>query len=124
MEWVRALLRFERAALHVDWSTALCGYGFAVVLLWGYIRRGEVLSNILLLAYWALLLPNLAQEMVLAARQLPGFRSTARRLLEPVAALGTGETETAAPPSPKAEKGGVELRFEQVQAVAAGRVPR
>ena len=119
VEWVRALLRFERAALHVDWSTALCGYGFAVVLLWGYIRRGGGPTNILLLAYWLSCFRTSHRRWCSRLDSSPDsqHRSTAPRTRRRSGDRGDRNSGTAVAES---GEGGVELRFEQVQVVTAG----
>ena len=124
-EWVRGSYRFERAALHLDWLTAATGYAFAAWLVFRYVGAGGEPTGILLLAYWALSLPNLGIELAVSARQVPLLRSTARRLLEPLASEPQGEVAERAQPPPPAggspQGSGVSLSLDGVRIVAAGR---
>jgi ABC-type bacteriocin/lantibiotic exporter with double-glycine peptidase domain len=87
VEWARAARRFERATLALDVLQAVTGYGLAVCLLFGHLRaRPGHQDELLLLSYWALLMPILGQQLDVAARQIPLLRNTALRLLEPLAA--------------------------------------
>lgn len=123
-EWVRGAYRFERAALHLDWLTAGVGYGFTAWLVFRYVGGGGEPTGILLLTYWALLLPNLGMELSVAARQIPLQRSTARRLLEPLSAEGEDEIEEGPrlpEPARTPEGPGVSIELSGVRIVAAGR---
>lgn len=123
-EWVRASYRFERSALHLDWVTAATGYGFAAWLVFRYVGAGGEPTGILLLAYWALSLPNLGIELAVVARQLPLLRSTARRLLEPLSSDGEEGADArpgTSPTSGAPAAGGVSLDLDGVRVVAAGR---
>jgi ATP-binding cassette subfamily B protein len=78
----------------------------------------------LLLAYWALNIPLLGEEIALLARQYPGHRSSTLRLLEPLGAPeeddrsadGTVAAVAVSPPPST----GVDLTFESVSVRAAG----
>jgi len=86
-EWARAGLHLQRAVVGVGGVQGLLGFGLAAGLVAAYVSGGEV-SGVLLLAYWALRLPVLGQELMQLAQQYPGHRNAALRLLEP---LGAGE---------------------------------
>ena len=98
----RALAR-EQEALLVDWAHAgrallrtavatsaaqlVAGFGFAAWLLFARARLGDEGGGALLLAYWALNIPVLGQEIAQVAWQYPTQRNLALRLFEPLGAL-------------------------------------
>ena len=86
VEWTRAGFRRQRAVVVVEGVQSLVGFGLAAWLLVGYLARGGEVSRVLLLAYWALNLPVLGQEVALIARQYPTHRNVTSRLLEPLGA--------------------------------------
>src|SRR5207245_773615 len=65
----------------------VCGFGLAAWLLFTRLGRGGNPASDLLLAYWALNLPVLGQELAHAAWQYPGHRNLMLRLVEPLGAL-------------------------------------
>ncbi len=86
VEWVRAGFGLQRTAVLVEGLQAFIGVGFAVWLLFGYLARTVDAGGVLLLVYWGLNLPFLAEEIALYARQYPALRSVTLRLLEPLGA--------------------------------------
>jgi ATP-binding cassette subfamily B protein len=86
VEWVRAGFDLQRTAVLVEGSQAFIGVGFTVWLLFSYLSRNADAGGVLLLVYWALNLPFLAEEIALVVRQYPALRSVALRLLEPLGA--------------------------------------
>ena len=86
-------------------------------------RRGAT-PAVLLLVYWALRLPVLAEVFGRYLRELPLYRSIATRVLEPLGApeeeLGDASRHTIAA-SEQARTSGVEAWFEGVTVHAAGR---
>jgi ATP-binding cassette subfamily B protein len=97
-EWGRAGLSLQRAATWVEALQLTAGYGLAAWLLFHHLaRRGEA-GAALLLAYWALNLPVIGQQIGLLAWQYPAFRNVTLRLIEPLGALeerGALEAEAA-----------------------------
>ena len=85
-QWGHAALAFGRAAVWTESLSLLCGLLLAAYLLHTHIGRAEELSALLLLAYWALQLPSLGQELVMSARQLAVQKNIVLRLIEPLAA--------------------------------------
>jgi ABC-type multidrug transport system fused ATPase/permease subunit len=79
------------------------------------VRRGEG-GGVLLLAYWALNLPVIGQQIGQAAWQYPAFRNITLRLLEPLGAL----EEPAVEPRSIEVHGAASVAFEDVSVVAAG----
>jgi ABC-type bacteriocin/lantibiotic exporter with double-glycine peptidase domain len=118
-EWMQAAWRLEKTTMLVDLTHIAAGYGFAIWLLLQ--QEG---GQALLLSYWALQIPQLGQQLSIAARQVPLLRNTMARLLEPLAAGGEGleslERSGAPGTSETAPAGGVSLRFDRVSAVIAG----
>lgn len=151
-------LRREHEGLLVDWEAsgrrllgtilqlqtlqALTGIGAAVAILYAYARGAADPVAALLLAYWALQLPILGEELGLLLRQLPAQRNAALRLFEPLGAPEEGtaaeaaETtarpraapsrsprkEVAGPLAPATAPGatGVTIRFHELSVLAGG----
>lgn len=122
VEWMRAGLDLLRRAIGVEAIQALIGTLVVVAIVARHsLAEGEV-GAMLLLIYWALRLPMLGERIAQLVRQVPGHRSRALRLLEP---LGAPDEEQAHGPEPGAStasepSGGVRLALEQVSVVAAG----
>lgn len=85
-QWGRAALAFGRSAVWAESASLLCGLLLAAFLLYSHIGRAGELSAVLLLAYWALQLPALGQELALSARQLAAQKNIILRLIEPLTA--------------------------------------
>jgi ATP-binding cassette subfamily B protein len=126
VEWTRAGLHLQRAIVSVEGIQGLLGLGFAAGLLGAYLSQGGEASGALLLAYWALRIPALGQELMLLIRQYPGHRNITLRLLEPLRA-----PEEGVPESPKDSRGhgsswpmasrqGIAITLEGVSVLAAG----
>jgi ABC-type bacteriocin/lantibiotic exporter with double-glycine peptidase domain len=119
VEWGRAARRRLRTAAALEGVQALAGFGLAAWMLLREAGGGGDAAGALLLAYWALTLPVLGDEIALLARLYPVYRGVALRLLEP---LGAPEepwvSEDGSRSSGPAR--GVEVRMEGVSVVAAG----
>lgn len=99
-EWVRAGLRMQRATVLVDGALAVVGFALAAWILVDHWQRVGEGAQALLLAYWALALPTIGQEVASLARQYPSHRNVAMRLFEPLGALEDDEpTDGAAAPA-------------------------
>jgi ATP-binding cassette subfamily B protein len=118
VEWGGAALRVLRTALAAESLQSAVGLGFAVALVLHYVAHSAEPGAALLLAWWALSLPVLGEEIALHARQYPTHRNLALRLLE---LLGAPEDCDAAAPAATAPDGGVALRLEGVTVFAGGR---
>ncbi len=94
VEWVRAGFSLQRAAVLIEGLQGFLGVGLAVWLLFKYVARNPDAGGVLLLVYWALNLPFLAEQLALLVRQYPAQRSVTLRLLEP---LGAPEEPGQAP---------------------------
>ncbi|MGH9639121.1 MAG: ATP-binding cassette domain-containing protein, partial [Bryobacteraceae bacterium] len=87
-EWRRAARQFHftAAAFEAIQLTA----AFALVVRFVFVTGASGGPQFLLLAYWALRLPALAQQFGTLARQYPYYRNLALRLLEPLGAPEEG----------------------------------
>src|SRR5262249_37552485 len=128
-------LGLQRAVVSVEGAQLLLGFGLAAWLLFNRLGHGGDPGSGLLLAYWALNLPILGQELAHAAWQYPGHRNLTLRLVEPLGALEdplaaeattVQAGATAAVPAPRSsgravnQPPGVALQFEHVTVRAAG----
>lgn len=126
VEWARARLGLQRAAVGLEALQFCVGYGLIVFLLLTYLNQGGEPAAVLLLAYWALNLPVLGLSLVRIAWKYPEHRNTTLRVTEPLRA--TEEREQA----PSSSRGGRDsgalavgassLRLENVTVRAAGHV--
>jgi ATP-binding cassette subfamily B protein len=124
VEWARAGGRLLGWVVTIEAAQLLAGFSLAGGLLLRHTGRPGESAAVLLLAYWALNLPTLGEEMARLVRQYPTHRNVTLRLLEP---LGAPEDEPAEDDSPRtgaAEPGGVPagvaIAFESVCVHAAG----
>jgi ATP-binding cassette subfamily B protein len=127
VEWARASRHLLRAVLTVEGLQALIGSSLAGWLVLQHAGRAADLAGVLLLAYWALNLPTLGEQIALLVRQYPGQRNVALRLLEPLGApedpnleesgaTAAGATRELAP----LDRRGVTITLEGVTVRAAG----
>ena len=117
-EWARAALGLQRIVVRVEAAQFTLGFGLAAALLLNHLARGADAGAVLLLAYWALNLPVLGQEIALVAWEYPAYRNRTLRLLEP---LGAPQAEP--PPSGSlspAAAGAVSIAFRNVSVRACG----
>jgi ABC-type multidrug transport system fused ATPase/permease subunit len=87
VEWARAGLGLQRAAVLIEGLQLFAGFGLAALLLLDRLGRGGDPGSALLIAYWALNLPVLGQELAHAAWQYPTHRNLMLRLIEPLGSL-------------------------------------
>ncbi|MBV8070575.1 MAG: hypothetical protein JO270_11765, partial [Acidobacteriaceae bacterium] len=85
-EWANASVRLQRtaAALEAAQLTALFGL-IGGLFLWHPLEGADI-GRTLLIAYWALNLPALGQEIGTLLRQYPAYRNLTLRLMEPLSA--------------------------------------
>ncbi len=86
VEWSQASYRLLRWRLIVDGLQSLTGIAMAAGLLMIHASHATDATGILLLAYWALNIPALGNEMALLVHQYPSYRNVTLRLLEPLGA--------------------------------------
>jgi ABC-type bacteriocin/lantibiotic exporter with double-glycine peptidase domain len=96
VEWGDAGLRLVRATVTLEGLQMLSGFGLAVWLLLDYVQRSGEPAGALLLAYWALYLQVLGEEIALLFRQYPMHRNLTLRLLEPLGAPETAGDDSEA----------------------------
>jgi ATP-binding cassette subfamily B protein len=99
-EWAAAALRLQRAVLSVEAVQLVFTFGLIAALLLTRPLRGVAVGEVLLIAYWALNLPVLGQEISTLARQYPAYRNLTLRLLDP---LGAPEEHSAIEDSAKGD---------------------
>jgi ATP-binding cassette subfamily B protein len=124
-EWARASRQFLHWVVALEGLQMATGFGLAGWLLFLHANRGTEVGGVLLLAYWALSLPALGEEIAALVRQYPTHRNLTLRLLEP---LGAPE-EVGRIGNPSYEEGrqassrpthGVAIQFKSVTVRAAG----
>lgn len=123
VEWARARLSLQRAAVGLEAAQFCVGYGLIVLLLLSYLSRGGEPAFVLLLAYWALNLPVLGLNLVRLAWRYPEQRNTTLRVTEPLRA--TEEADQAPSGNSGAglfAPGATSLRLENVTVRASGHV--
>lgn len=121
VEWARARLGLQRAAVGLEALQFCVGYGLIVFLLLSYLNQGGEPAAVLLLAYWALNLPVLGLSLVRIAWKYPEQRNTTLRVTEPLRATEESEQAPSGSSAPLAH-GAVSLELENVTVRAAGHV--
>jgi ATP-binding cassette subfamily B protein len=121
VEWAHAGRALLRTVVTASGVQLVAGFGFAAWLLLTRVQLGDEGGGALLLAYWALSIPLLGQEIAQIAWQYPTQRNLALRLLEPLGALEEAEPagglrEPAAAPS----RGGLRIDLRAVAVRAGG----
>jgi ATP-binding cassette subfamily B protein len=97
VEWVKASRRLLGWVVTVEGLQVLTGFSLAGWLLLMHAGQVSATGGALLLAYWALSLPILGEEIALLAQQYPMQRNIVLRLLEPLGALeGDGAAQSHA----------------------------
>ena len=121
VEWARARLALQRAAVSLEATQFCVGYGLIVLLLLTYLNRGGEPAAVLLLAYWALNLPVLGLRLVRATWRYPEQRNTTLRVTEPLRAT---EEADQAPSGDGAAlgPGAPSVRLDNVTVRASGHV--
>jgi len=122
VEWVRAGERLLRWVVLVEGLQMLAGVGLAGWLVFQHASRVTDTAGVLLIAYWSLNIPILAEEIALLIRQFPTHRNLTLRLLEPLGSLEDTPAEDGKPGAPAAAgtDAGAALRFKAVTVRAAG----
>ena len=85
-DWTRTSLDTWRISVILQGVSAMLYVAFSVVILLNFVARGGQMDNILLLFYWTLNLPTLAQSLFTLLQQYPIMRNHTLRLLEPLGA--------------------------------------
>jgi ATP-binding cassette subfamily B protein len=117
VEWSRSTREFVYGVVWLDAAQALVGFTTATLLVVGATGVRSA-TTVLLLAYWALSLPVLGEEVVRVVRQFPVHRNLLVRLFE---ILRTPEEPRAGEEQARpVAAGGADLAFDGVRVVAAG----
>ncbi|HMF75292.1 MAG TPA: ATP-binding cassette domain-containing protein [Bryobacteraceae bacterium] len=85
-EWAHAALRLQRAIVSTETLQAIATFGLVIALVLTRPLQGAEAGRILLVAYWALSIPVLGQEICALARQYPAYRNLTLRVLDPLGA--------------------------------------
>ena len=118
VEWAQAGRALLRTATATSGAQLAVGFGLAAWLLISRAGLGDEGGGALLLAYWALNMPVLGQQIAQLAWQYPTQRNLTLRLLEPLGALeDTSDTaSTRSSTAPAAAGVGVRLNAVTVRA--------
>ncbi len=91
-EWARAAFGLQRMAVTMEAIQTTAMFALAAWLLLTHLTAGAVRAGgaeagrVLLLVYWAMNLPVIAQDIGVLARQYPYYRNLTLRLIEPLGA--------------------------------------
>jgi ATP-binding cassette subfamily B protein len=85
-EWTRSSFETWRMIVALQGASALLYAAFSVIILFNFVMSGGAMTNVLLLFYWTLNLPVLAQSLFTLLEQYPLARNHTLRLLEPLGA--------------------------------------
>jgi ATP-binding cassette subfamily B protein len=88
VEWAGAARAVLRGVVTANAVQLAAGMGLAAALLFARLRTADEGAGALLLAYWALNIPVLGQQVAQIAWQYPTQRNLVLRLIEPLGALG------------------------------------
>jgi ATP-binding cassette subfamily B protein len=119
VEWARASFRLLCWRVVVDGLQAFIGIGMAAWILMTHASHASDATGVLLLAYWALNIPALGEEIAQLVHQYPSYRNVTLRLLEPLSAPEQ-ESQSASPIGMAANAEAVAVRFENVRVCAGG----
>jgi len=92
-EWTQAALRLQRSVVSLEGIQLTGIFGLIAALLLIHPLRGLEIGRVLLLFYWLLNLPVLAQEITTLARQYPFYRNVTLRILDPLGAAEETESK-------------------------------
>ena len=120
VEWWRTGHQLLRANLWISGVQATIATVLGLALMAHYLLFEGEQSHLLLLTFWAMSLPTLAQGFVKSLQVFPALRSSSLRLLDPLGA----PDDVAAPAGtkPMARASGVTISMRSVQAHAGGRL--
>ena len=116
-DWAQAAWRLQRAIVNVEAIQLVATFGLIAAL---FVTRpfvGAEAGRVLLVAYWALNLPVLGQDIGTLARQFPMYRNLTLRLLEP---LGAPDEASAPQIQTMALDAAPAIEFRGVSAEASG----
>jgi ABC-type bacteriocin/lantibiotic exporter with double-glycine peptidase domain len=121
VEWWRTGHQLLRTKLWINGLQGVIASVLGLALIAYYLHREGEQSQILLLAFWAMSLPGLAQGFVKSLQAFPLFRSSSLRILDPL-----GAPDEPVPPSlaavPANARSGVAISMRGLRARAGGHV--
>jgi ATP-binding cassette subfamily B protein len=118
-QWAHSLRRLQQLAVSIEGFQLTLLFGFVAALFLVHPITGTNIGRVLLVAYWALNLPTIGQDIGTVARQFPYYRNLTLRLLDP---LRAPEEEVSSDPRSDAARGNVpcKIDFRSVGAMASG----
>jgi ABC-type bacteriocin/lantibiotic exporter with double-glycine peptidase domain len=121
VEWWRTGHQLLRTNLWIGGLQGVIAIVLALTLIVHYLHREGEQSHVLLLAFWAMGLPTLAQGFVKSLQVFPAYRSSSLRLLDPLGAPDDAAPSTR-PAAPAIARAGVAISMRGVRAHLGGRV--
>ena len=124
-EWMSTSLDAARVAMYIQAASALLYAGFTIAMVFNVVARGGSTQGVLLLFYWTLNLPMLAQSVAQTIQQYPDIRNNLLRVLEPLGAPDEAEFKNAEIITPSAQPetlnaSGIAIEFSNVTVQAGG----
>jgi ATP-binding cassette subfamily B protein len=119
-EWGGARLTLFRWQLLLEGLQEITSFAAAAGLLFSYAAHAYEPAGALLLAYWALSIPTLGEEIVLLARQYPSYNNLVLRLIEPLKTPVEKDSEPLVSTTQDSTLSGVAISLENVSIQAAG----
>lgn len=121
-QWAEANLDFYRLEVGLRGVEAVGSLLLSLWIVFSYLLRGGEATNVLLLLYWTMSLPLLAQRLAETAQQYPTYRNRFRRLQESLDAPDEGGESDAPGPEEPPPSRGMALRLDEVSVRASGQV--
>jgi ATP-binding cassette subfamily B protein len=115
-QWAAAGLKLQALFVQVELLQMAMTFAPIIMLVYREALRAPSPAGLLLLAYWAISIPSLGQQLASIALDLPAARNTLIRLLEPL----NGPEEEAPGIVKVNQMPGVGIEFEHVTVVAGG----
>jgi ATP-binding cassette subfamily B protein len=91
-EWADASIKLQRTVALIEGLQLSVIFGLIIGLFLWHPLQGAEIGRVLLIAYWALNLPALGQEIGTLLRQYPAYRNLTLRLIEPLGAPEESES--------------------------------
>ncbi|MBI1296949.1 ATP-binding cassette domain-containing protein [bacterium] len=120
VSWARAVRNLATLEMTFQGLVALVGLIGAIWIVITYLAGGNEASGVLLLLYWSLNLPVLAQSVVSSAQRYSALHNHLERLLEPLTAPEENPLTDNAAPALQPSSLPAEIALRNVTVVAAG----
>ena len=124
-EWIRAGVRLARSSVLLETSQQIAALGLAAWLVFDYVGRAGATGGLILLVYWGLRIPALAQLLAASLRDLAQIRNVVLRLWEPLSFAARERSPEAAQVGSGAEAStegaGMSIELEDATVIASGR---